>query len=253
MDAVAALRLQWEWGADEALSETPWDRLTPTAAPALRSPVALAPALPAAAAPARARALAQSAATLDALRAALDGFDGCALRATASALVFGDGACAAGLALVGEAPDADSDRSGRAFAGPGGRMLDHMLASIGLGPDDTRRLTLVPWRPPGGRAPTEAEIAACLPFVQRHLALLRPRAVILMGNLACKALGGIEGGARRARGRWHQVSLPGIEAIPAIALPRPEQVENEITLREPAWNELIRLRKFLDGSPLTLQ
>ena len=251
MDAVAALRLQVEWGADEALSESPWDRLTPKPALAPRPRlVALAPAIPAAAA----RALADAAWTLEALRTAMEGFDGCALRATASSLVFGDGACAAGLALIGEAPDADSDRSGRAFAGPGGRMLDRMLASIGMAHDDVRRLTLVPWRPPGGRAPTEAEIGACWPFVRRHIVLLNPRVLVLLGNLACKTVGGIEGGARRARGRWHPIRLPGLDTmIPAVALPRPEQVEEDVTLRQPAWTELIRLRKFLDGSPLTLQ
>ena len=260
MDAAAALRLQLrlqvEWGADEALDELPWDRLRPVAAPMQAKPSrsAPAPSIPASAAPARAQQLAGGAATLDALRMALEGFDGSPLRATASALVFGDGACTAGVALVGEAPDAESDRSGQAFAGSGGRMLGAMLGSIGLQRDDVRLLTLVPWRPPGGRAPAETEIAACLPFVQRQLALLRPRALVLMGNLACKWIGAIEGGTRRARGRWHAVAIPGLEApVPALALPPTEQILTQAAAKEAAWGELLRLRRFLDGPQLTKQ
>lgn len=255
MDAAAALRLQVEWGADEALDEQPWDRLRPVAparllphrsAPSLSAPTpSLTPSAPPSSS--QARQLAEGAATLDALRAALERFDGSPLRATASALVFGDGACAAGIALVGEAPDAESDRSGQAFAGPGGRMLDAMLGSIGLQRDDVRLLTLVPWRPPGGRAPSDGEIAACLPFVQRHLALVRPRALVLLGNLACRWVGGIEGGTRRARGRWHAAAIPGLEApVPALALAPPEQVMAQAAAKEAAWGELLRLRRFLE-------
>ena len=254
MDAAAALRLQVAWGADEALGELPWDRLRPVAAAARAAPSSRAPApsIPASAAPAHAQRLAEGAATLDALRAALASFEGSPLRATASALVFGDGACAVGVAVVGEAPDAESDRSGRAFAGPGGRMLDAMLGSIGLQRDDVRLLTLVPWRPPGGRAPAEAEIAACLPFVQRQLALLRPHALVLMGNLACKWVGGIEGGARRARGRWHAAAILGLdEPVPTLALPPPEQILAQAAAKEAAWSELLRLRRFLDASKIT--
>jgi uracil-DNA glycosylase len=199
---------------------------------------------------ARAQHLAETAATLDALRAAMQGFDGCPLRATATSLVFGDGACAAGVALVGEAPDAESDRSGRAFAGRGGRMLDAMLGSIGLGRAEVRLLTLVPWRPPGGRVPTDAEIAICLPFVQRHLALLRPRALVLMGNLACVWVGGIEGGTRRARGRWHRVPVPGLATpVPALAMPAAEQTLAQPAAKEAAWAEWRRLRRFLESIP----
>lgn len=248
MDAAALLRLQVEWGADEALGDVPQDRLQPIASLVAPRP-ARAPSIPASAAPARARQLAEAAATLDALRAALESFDGCSLRATASTLVFGDGACAAGVAIVGEAPDAESDRSGQAFAGPAGRLVDAMLASIGLHRSDVRLLTLVPWRPPGGRAPAESEIAACLPFVQRHLALLRPRALVLMGGLACRWVAGIEGGPRRARGRWHAASVPGLEAqVPTVALPSPDQVLTQPAAKEAAWTELLRLRRSLDGS-----
>ncbi len=252
-DAIALLRLQAEWGADEALGELPWDRLRPAARErTVLPPSAPVPTIPASAAPARAQLLAEGAVTLDALRAALEGFDGSSLRATASALVFGDGACMAGVAVVGEAPDAESDRSGRAFAGPGGRMLDAMLGTIGLQREDVRLLTLVPWRPPGGRAPADAEIAACLPFVQRQLALLRPRALVVMGNLACKWVGGIEGGVRRGRGRWHAAAIPGLDApVPALVLPPAEQILAQPAAKEAAWGELLRLRRSLDASQIT--
>ncbi len=253
MDAAALLRLQVEWGADEALGEEPRDRLRPAAgAPAAR-PQAPVPPAPRTATPvATAQSLAEQAATLDALRAAMECFEGSPLRATATSLVFGDGGCAAGVALVGEAPDAESDRSGRAFAGPGGRMLDAMLGSVGLDRAAVRLLTLVPWRPPGGRPPSDAEVAACLPFLQRHIALLKPRALVLMGNLACKWIGSIEGGARRGRGRWHSVTISALTTpVPALALATPEQALAQPAAKEAAWAELRRLRRFLDESQVT--
>jgi len=253
MDAAALLRLQVEWGADEALDEAPRNRLCPASGAPVAGPRP--PVLPAprtATPVATAQRLAEQAATLDTLRAAIEEFEGCPLRATATSLVFGDGECATGIVLVGEAPDAESDRSGRAFAGPGGRLLDAMLGSVGLDRGAVRLLTLVPWRPPGGRPPPDTAIAACLPFVQRHLALMKPRALVLMGNLACKWIGGIEGGARRGRGRWHGVAVPGLAApVPALALATPEQALSQTGAKEAAWAELRRLRRFLDESQVT--
>src|SRR5208337_4796873 len=105
-----------------------------------------------------------------------------------------------GLMLVGEGPGAEEDRAGRPFVGPSGQFLDRMLASIGL--DRTRLLitNLIPWRPPGNRNPTDAEVLICLPFLLRHIALVRPRRLVLLGALATRALTGSEAGIRRMRG-----------------------------------------------------
>lgn len=129
-----------------------------------------------------------------------------------------------------------------------------MLGSIGLDREAVRLLTLVPWRPPGGRPVADAEALACLPFVHRQLALVRPRALVLMGNLACKWIAGLEGGVRRGRGRWHEVAVPGLSAaVPALAVPSPEQALAQPGAKEAAWAEWRRLRRFLDESRVTEQ
>ncbi len=240
MDAAALLRLQVEWGADEALDDVPRNRLAPR--PSSRI---VPPPTPATPAPAPSAA---HAASLDTLRITLEKFDGCPLKATATHFVFGEGAATAGLAIVGEAPDRDSDRTGQAFAGPGGAMLDRWLTSIGLDRDAARLLTLVPWRPPGGRAPTDAEAAACLPFLRRHLGLVRPRVLLLLGMLPAKTLLGPE--AARRRTAWHKLAVEEVE-IQALQIPTPERALRDPAARQAAWAQLIRLRRALDQPSLT--
>ena len=173
MDALTALRLQIEWGADEALEIAPLDRLralAPNPAPApppSAAPPATSrgPAAPAVMSPPaiRAEQAAARATNLSELRDAIAAFDGCALRETASALVFAEGDPAHGLLLIGDAPGADDDRAGHPFAGPPGAYLDRMLASIGLDRAHALLAPLIPWRPPGDRPPSPAELADCLP------------------------------------------------------------------------------------------
>jgi DNA polymerase len=216
MDVLEALRLQIEWGADEALAELPLDRLAapPPRAPAAAPPLAASrpPApRPAPAPPAllpvagnaqaqRARDIAAACTTLEELRAALAGFDGCPLSATATHLVFNDGNPQTDLMLIGEGPGADEDRAGKPFVGKSGQLLDRMLASIGL--DRTKCLitNVVFWRPPGNRTPTDAEVQTCLPFLHRQIALVRPKRLVLVGGLSAKALTGNPAGILRSRG-----------------------------------------------------
>ena len=115
-------------------------------------------------------------------------FTGCALRDTATQTVFADGAADAPLMLIGDAPGAEEDRAGRPFVGPAGLLLDQMLGSIGLDRAQLRLGNVIPWRPPGNRNPTESEVALCLPFLLRHIALVRPRGVCLLGAVAAKAV-----------------------------------------------------------------
>jgi DNA polymerase len=261
MDHWTALRLHVEWGADEALGETPIDRLAapaPTPAPAraaapaaptargpARAPVPAPAALPA---PARhAQEIAAACATLEDLRAALAGFDGCPLAATATNLVFADGNPESGLMLVGEGPGAEEDRAGLPFVGPSGQFLDRMLASIGL--DRTRYYitNLIPWRPPGNRNPTDAEVVVCLPFLLRHIALVRPRLLVLLGNLAVQSVTGSRTGITRVRGRWQDVAIPGLPA-PVRALPmlHPAYLLRNPGAKKDAWADLLALRRALD-------
>ena len=250
MDALAALALQIEWGADEALAERPLDRRATLTAPVAAPPAAafrppempVPPVLPALE---RAHALAAGAADLAALRTALAGFDGCALRATATSLVFGEGDPASPLVLIADVPGPAEDRSGLPFAGPGGVFLDRMLASIGLSRGELYATSLLPWRPPGDRKPAETEIQQCLPFLWRHLALLQPRRVVILGALAGRTLLPLAG--RRARG-WHALAVPGLQTpVPALALGSPATIQATPTAKREAWAAWVRLRRAMDA------
>ena len=257
MDALAALRLQVEWGADEALLETPSDRFAPAVAPATALSRSAAPPPPATAqGPARALAapsglaatVAAAADSFAALQAAIDSFDACPLRATASRTVVPDGDPGAGLVLVGEAPGADDDRSGRAFSGAVGAALDRVLGSAGLGRDAMLLSFLVPWRPPGGRAPSESEIATCLPFMHRLLALARPRRVVLLGAGPLRALTGETGGLRQARGRWTHAVVPGLpEPVAALPMLAPELWLKTGMNKQAAWVDALALQEALSS------
>lgn len=286
MDAFEALRLQIEWGADEALAELPLDRLaapspqarpsregpadagpsrpygplsgspsgrasppSPTGAP--RPPTLQPPLLPAAGAAQaqRAQEIAAACTTLDELRAALAAFDGCPLSATATNLVFNDGNPGAELMLIGEGPGADEDRAGKPFVGKSGQLLDRMLASIGL--DRTKFLitNVVFWRPPGNRTPTDAEVQVCLPFLHRQIALVRPRHLVLVGGLAAKAFTGSASGILRQRGKWVQVQVPGLpEPLPALPTLHPAYLLRTPGAKREAWADLVLLRRTLDKS-----
>lgn len=262
--ALALLRLHLEWGADEAFEDAPVDRFRPAPAPPGRgdaasganppAPASLPPRLgPAQQAPrpasavARAQALAAGARTLAELHAALEGFDGCSLRATATHTVHDSGDPAAGLVLVGEAPGTEDDRTGHAFSGPPGQKLDRLLGSIGLDRGAVLLTTLVPWRPPGSRAPTEAEVQTCLPFLLRRLELARPRRLVLLGGQAAKALTGATESIRRLRGKWQRAAVPGLDApVPALPLLPPDMLRGAAAKRD-TWADLILLRRALDA------
>ena len=260
MDALAALRLQIEWGADEALEEAPVDRLASVVAPVVArvsagvsAPVVARVSGPAA--PARwpgpgpvrqAAAVAADCASLAELRAALAVFDGCPLSATATNLVFGDGNPDSGLMLVGEGPGAEEDRAGLPFVGTSGQLLDRMLASIGLDRSRYYITNLIPWRPPGNRNPTDAEVLVCLPFLLRHIALVRPKRLVLLGNLSVQAVTGAKAGITRIRGRWQDVEVEGVK-IPALPMLHPAYLLRNAGAKRNAWADLITLRKALDG------
>ena len=252
MDALTALRLQLEWGADEALSESPVDRLSARPVPAPVRPVAAAPVAavapkPTSAPVARAQQIAAAAGTREELRAALAAFDGCPLKATATNLVFADGNPDAGLMLVGEGPGAEEDRAGLPFVGPSGQFLDRMLGSIGL--DRTKYLitNLIPWRPPGNRNPTDSEILVCLPFLLRHIALVRPRRLVLLGALAMRGIIGGATGITRMRGRWVEATIPGLDRpIPALPMLHPAYLLRTPGAKRDAWADLVLLRRTLD-------
>ena len=196
----------------------------------------------------RAAAAAGQARNLEELRAALAAFDGCALRDTAANLVFAAGDPDAGLLLIGEQPGEAEDRRGTPFAGPDGLLLDRMLASAGLSRDALLLTPLIPWRPPGGRPPNPGEVAVCLPFLHRLIALAAPGRIVLAGTLAARTLLGPT--RRRPGPAWTDIAVPGVATpIPALVMPSPAQVARTPAARREAWAALRLLRRTL-GTPL---
>ncbi len=193
-----------------------------------------------------ARSLAQSAKTLEELKAALERFNGCGLKATATNLVFGDGAADARVMFIGEAPGSDEDIQGLPFVGRSGQLLDKMLAAIGLNRQNTYIANVIPWRPPGNRTPTAHETAVCRPFIDRQIELVGPEVIVFLGGVSAKEMLNTTTGIKRLRGKWTRfkgdkkeyLALPTLH--PAFLLRQPAQ-------KRLAWNDLLMIRQFLDG------
>lgn len=263
MNALTALRLQIEWGADEALADEPLNRFVAVPAPALPVLAEARVETPAASnvtafagkpRPAReiSAELAASAQTREELRQILEQYDACALRVTATRLVFADGNPDSGLMIVGDVPGAEEDMEGRPFAGAAGRLLDKMLAGIGLDRGQCLLANLIPWRPPGGRPPNDTEIVQCLPFLLRHIELTRPRRLVLMGTITAQAVLGQKSGIHRLRGRWTDVELPGFSTpIPTLPMLHPNSLPNKPLTKREAWADMITLKLALGNDELT--
>lgn len=150
--------------------------------------------------------------------------------------------------VVGEAPGADEDRQGKPFVGVSGQLLDRMLASIGLYRAETVYITnILPWRPPGNRQPTPAEIATCIPFVERHIELAGPKVLLFAGGTSAKSLMGRKEGITRLRGTWMDWPLPNLgRSIPALATYHPAYLLRSPGQKSSAWKDLLALRRRLD-------
>jgi DNA polymerase len=197
-----------------------------------------------------ARELAATAESIEALQAFVMAFDGCALKRTATNTVFMDGNPAAPVMIVGEAPGAEEDRQGKPFVGRAGQLLDRMLAAIGLDRSGVQITNVIYWRPPGNRKPTTAEIAACLPFVLRHIALARPTALVLAGGTAATALLPTGEGITRLRGRWFDLAVPGLaEPVPTLPMFHPAFLLRTPERKREAWRDLLALKERLQASP----
>lgn len=262
--ALDALRWQLEAGADEAIGEQPIDRTAaPTPAAAKRAPRPQAATAREDAAPAvwrpkpgaltsyeaaigSARELAAAADSLTALQAALDAFDGCPLKATATNLVFADGNPESKVMVIGEGPGAEEDRRGLPFVGVSGQMLDRMLACIGLDRSSAYITNMLFWRPPGNRTPTDAEIAACLPFVERHIELAAPAYLLLLGGMSAKTLLGRSEGILRMRGHWRPYQHAGLShPIPALPSLHPAYLLRQPQQKRLAWRDFLSLQAVI--------
>jgi uracil-DNA glycosylase family 4 len=242
-------------GADEVISPTPHNRfleiedtlpVSPAPLPekVLREPE-VAPLISPKAASTAANTSAKSAQSLAELKAALLAFEGCALKYTATNLVFGDGNPKGRVMLVGEAPGADEDRQGLPFVGQSGQLLDKMLATIGLTRENFYITNIIPWRPPGNRQPTPAEADACLPFVKRHIDLVNPDFLILVGGVAVKTLLGSRDGIMRVRGSWKDYTSDAGKKMKVIAIYHPAYLLRSPGQKREVWLDLIKIKHSL--------
>ena len=236
-DAPAAARPE-TW-SPQAPPSSPAAVRAPAAPLALRSPGAVA---------ASARELAAACASVAELEQALAGFDGCALKETALNLCFADGNPAAEVMLIGEAPGAEEDRKGKPFVGPSGQLLDRMLATIGLDRGSVYITNVIYWRPPGNRTPTPAEIAACQPFLERTIELVKPRLMVFVGGIAARGLLGVKEGVTKLRGRRFVYTTADGTRIPAMVTFHPAFLLRQPAQKRLAWRDLLAMRRILDGS-----
>ena len=248
-DDVHTLRAMLEWqrdlGATEAIGDAGLNRyeLAEKAQPV----VAAAPVAVSAGPeplPDTAR-LAAAAGDLASLRAAIAGFDGCDLKQGARSLVFADGNPHARVMVLGEAPGREEDQQGLPFVGPAGQMLDRMFAAIGLSrratePEQALYITnILPWRPPQNRDPTPEEVAMFMPFVARHVELVNPMVLVLMGNIPCQGVLG-QRGITKLRGQW--ATALGRPVLPMF---HPAYLLRNPAAKREAWADLLALKARL--------
>jgi uracil-DNA glycosylase family 4 len=253
-DAENLAMLDWyrAAGVDIAVGDEPVDRFATSAAvPARRVlPMAAGPAaapIPAAALvtdPAETRAIAAAADSLEALRAAMEAFDGCALKHRATQLVFADGNPEAQIMLVGEGPGEQEDKQGKPFVGRAGQLLDRMLASIGLDRTKVYIANMVPWRPPGNRNPTPDELAQCAPFLHRQVELVNPKLVVALGNVPTQALFATAQGITRMRGQWKTLDI-GSWNGPVLPTLHPAFLLRTPSAKAQAWKDMLSLKQAI--------
>jgi DNA polymerase len=256
-----------EAGVDCALGDAPVDRLAEpdSVAVAAAAPREIVPPRPAREIPAAmpaapradvalapdeaissAREAARTAPTLDALRALLENFDGCALKHTATRLVFADGNPQARVMFVGEAPGREEDIEGLPFVGRSGKLLDRMISAIGLDRSKAYIANVIPWRPPGNRTPTPQETQICLPFIRRQIELVNPDVLVTLGNPSTQTLLSTRDGIMKTRGRWFDYDT-GTRTIRAIATFHPAYLLRSPSYKRMTWQDLLAIAKALEN------
>lgn len=200
--------------------------------------------VPDAEAAASARDTAQKADSLETLKAAMETFEGCNLKRTAKNLVFADGNPDAKIMLIGEAPGRDEDQQGVPFVGRAGQLLDKMLAAINLDRSSVYITNVIPWRPPGNRTPTPQETEICRPFIERHIELISPDVIVLLGGSSAKTLLKTNDGIMRLRGKWSEVEAnnSSIKALPTL---HPAYLLRQPAQKRLAWQDLLALDQFI--------
>ena len=184
---------------------------------------------------------------LGSLKNEIESFDGCALKKTATNLVFSDGNNKADVMVVGEAPGEEEDKLGKPFKGQAGKLLDKMLNSIGQNRENTYITNLIFWRPPGNRNPTLEEVRICLPYVLKHIEIINPKILILAGATATKAiLEENNKGIIELRGKWQNLSLNNSINIKTMPIFHPAFLLRQPSRKREAWEDLKKIKLEID-------
>lgn len=256
--------MQWynEMGVDTTVEAEPQDRTKP-AAPSpkkaehiatsnpITHPQPIMPPTPSTMSPHdainQARNLADTAKNLEELKTAVEQFDACALKKTATNTVFSDGNPESNIMFIGEAPGANEDMEGIPFCGVSGQLLDKMLACINISRKENCYITnTLFWRPPGNRRPTPEEIAICRPFVERHIALFQPKIIILVGGTAITSVLNSNIGITKMRAKFYDYSNQYLKSpIKTTAMFHPSYLLRSPGQKRLAWQDLLKIQKFL--------
>lgn len=193
-----------------------------------------------------AKAAANQCNSLEDLKQAMAGFEGCNLKRTAKTLVFADGNPEADIMFIGEAPGRDEDLQGLPFVGKAGQLLDKMLAAIALDRSKAYISNVIPWRPPGNRTPTPQETEICRPFIERHIELVEPKLIVMLGGSSAKTLLKTTDGIMRLRGKWSEVSTDktSVKSMPTL---HPAYLLRQPAQKRLAWQDLLAVKQALDG------
>ncbi len=184
--------------------------------------------------------------TLDDLKKIIENFDGCSLKNTAANTVIGDGNPNSKILFVGEAPGADEDRIGRAFVGRSGQLLDKMLSAIGITRNECYICNILPWRPPGNRTPSDAEIAVCLPFLKKQIDIIEPDYIFALGVVAYNSLMNANETMSRLRGKVNEYETSSGKKVKVMATFHPAYLLRTPLQKAKSWADFLRLRKELD-------
>ncbi|MCF6321956.1 MAG: uracil-DNA glycosylase, partial [Rhizobiaceae bacterium] len=245
VDRFAEFKKQMDARKDNTARTRP--RLTtPLKSTSAQSPMSDA-AIPDESVVADARKQVKEAKSLEELREILAGFKGCNLRLGAKSMVFADGNPKAEIMLVGEAPGRDEDISGIPFVGRSGQLLDRMLEAIGLNRETVYISNVIPWRPPGNRTPTPQETEICRPFIERHIELVAPKVLILLGGASAKTLLNTTQGIVKLRGRWakYKTASGEIDCMPTL---HPAYLLRQPAQKKLAWQDFLKIKIKNNGS-----
>ncbi|MGB8291820.1 MAG: uracil-DNA glycosylase, partial [Rhizobium ruizarguesonis] len=183
------------------------------------------------------------------LKTAIEAFSSCNLKHSARSTIFASGDAESGIMVIGSAPSAEDDREGMPFSGKSGQLFDKMLAAIGLKRSAILLTQVIPWRPPGNRAPSAAEMDICRPFIERQIALAEPKAILLLGNFSARFFFGENDTIHGLRGRWKEIAVADC-VIPAIASLHPQDLLTAPVNKRLAWNDLLAFQAKLKSLSL---